>query len=114
MDPISIVAAATQLVAICADLTLKLGKFVDEASQIDDTIQAFSAEIDALSRVLISVSTSFNDSDFENEQQHWDNVRASLKDCNKTLTALRKIIVNVIDSRGGALSRAVAQIKMTI
>jgi ankyrin repeat protein len=102
MDPLSITAAAAGLTTFCTQIVSTLSQFASDSTRVDTTVQHFSDEITALSRVLHSISISFADPSVSSlpaltghEGQHWRDVQRSLGDCKLSLEQLAKILEKV-------------------
>src|SRR5271155_1595737 len=120
-EPFTIAATAAGLVGTCGRLTGYIYTFINKSQNVDTAVQVLAVEIDSLSRVLGSISTSFNDpslaeaaleSHTGHERQHWENVERSLHDCSQTLKSLEKILENINKIGGGILWRPRKVIKM--
>jgi len=66
MDPISIIAASTTLVRLCATASGYIFTFVTNVRNVDTAITTLGVEVSSLSQVLSSINDSFNDSTLAN------------------------------------------------
>jgi hypothetical protein len=123
MDPISIAAASAGMVISCGKITRCIYTFLGKAQNVDTTIQALAIEVDALSRVLGSVSSNFYDpslsvitfrSQTGHEAEYWQNVMRSIDDCKETLAILEQIASTLDKSGSGFFLRIKKQIKMDL
>jgi hypothetical protein len=123
LEPLSIVVASAGLVDTCVKLTGHIYTFVNKNQNIDTATSVLGIEIDSLSRVLRSITTSFNDptlaatalkSQTGHEAQHWENVRRSMDDCKVTLAELERILVKVNKTDGGFLRRPKKVMKLAM
>jgi len=114
MDPISIATASASLVITCSKLMGYIYTIINKCQNVDSAVQVLSIEIDLLSRVLASISTSFNNpllataalrSQTGHEAQHWRDVRQSMDDCKSTLEDLERILESIKKESGGFLWR---------
>jgi Fungal N-terminal domain of STAND proteins len=123
MDPISIVSASAGLVVTCYKLTSAIYSFVDKTQTVDTAVRVLGIEIESLSHVLRSISTSFSDPSLAkaavstqtgHEAQHWENVERSMRDCKDTLERLQQVLENVNKGDSGFLWRPKKAIKLNM
>jgi len=98
MDPLSIASTSFGLAKTC----VKIYQYVSSIQNVDVDIRVLCVEIDQLSMVLDSISSSFTNSSgagsdsFKSltghEAQYWQNVKRSLDDCQETLGILEGIL----------------------
>lgn len=100
---------------------MKIYTYVKSIQVVDNDIRVLGVEVDQLSRVLDSISDSFNDpcladaaleSQTGHEGQHWRNFRRSLDDCKEILAGLEGILEKVKGREGGFLRRAKSRVKL--
>lgn len=105
IDPISIVAASTNLISFCA----KLSDYINHIQNVHTTVEVLNIEINSLAQVLISISTNFSDpslaqttleKQIDHEGKHWHNLRYSMDDCKRTLDNLTRTL-EYLNSEGG-------------
>lgn len=115
IEPISIAAASGTLISSCRTLL----NYINRVSSVDSVINVLALEIDSLSRVLLSIHTSFSDPSLTSiaaqtghEGTHWKNVSRLLKYCTRTLEILTDILEGVQVQKGGFLRRPRALYKL--
>jgi hypothetical protein len=104
MDPLSIAATSATLVGVCVRLSGYIYIVINKVQNVDTSVRVLGIEIDLLSQVLGSISSSFSDSSLAagalesqtgHEGQHWRNVKRSMEDCQETLGSLERILESV-------------------
>jgi hypothetical protein len=102
MEPISVAG----LVATCIKLSTSLYIWIMETKNVDGTVRAFAAEVEALSLVLGAVKSSSQDTLIINAlpRQHnnelWALVQKTLCDCSTIVGELDQLLAG-IGSRSG-------------
>jgi hypothetical protein len=116
MDPIAIVSSSVTLVSTCSKITGYIYAFVNKTKVVDTAVQLLGIEVDSLSQVLASISTSFSDpllvhAALDHQPEHWRIVKRSMDDCKGTLESLESILKNFNKTDGGFLRLPTKQIK---
>jgi hypothetical protein len=121
VEPLSIVASSTALVATCIKLTHYIWSYHNKVQTVDTALRVLGIEIDQLSGVLGSICTSFSDPviagaalDVQtgHEAQHWRNVRQSMEDCKETLSKLEGVLGRFNKVEGGIWRRTKKVVKL--
>ncbi|KAK2813712.1 hypothetical protein FQN50_000110 [Emmonsiellopsis sp. PD_5] len=101
MDPLSIAAGSAGVVSACVKVSALLYTFVDDTRHVDSNVTGLCDEVLGLSRVLDAISKTwanipliaFVRSDPNGEL--WVNVKASVEDCQETITNLDKELASI-------------------
>ena len=103
MDPLSIAVSSASLMTACTKLSGFIYTTITKVQNVDGTLQTLAIEINSLSQVLASLTTSLKDpllarsvfsSQTKHEIQHWKNVKRCMDDCKDTLSTLEKMVKN--------------------
>jgi FtsZ-binding cell division protein ZapB len=117
MDPLSLATTSASLVNTCT----QLWSYINKVQNADVTVTVLQVEINELSQVLGSISTSFGDpvmakvaleTQTGHEAHHWKNVKRSMEDCKETLASLDRLLRQVTKVCGGYLRRPKLQFKL--
>ncbi|KAK6511806.1 hypothetical protein TWF481_000712 [Arthrobotrys musiformis] len=117
MDPLSIAASVAGLLSLCIQVGQTVGTLADALENVDNTISSFRGEISALSGVLKSIGTAFNDPKrhriLEEASygtghlgQYWKGVVVSLDHCGATLNKMNIVLNGVETSRRTRIFRS--------
>jgi hypothetical protein len=106
MEFMSIASAAAAITVSCVKVSCLLCTWIDEIKTVDETLRAFSAEVNALSAVLDAVKSCSQDSlvtDVSKRQDSsafWVLVHKTLEDCGGVVGELDQILTDVGNKRG--------------
>jgi hypothetical protein len=101
MDPLSTAVSSASLMTACTKLSGFIYTTITKVQNVDGTLQTLAIEINSLSQVLASLTTSLKDpllahsvfsSQTKHETQHWKNVKQCMDDCKDTLASLEKMV----------------------
>jgi hypothetical protein len=101
MDATSIVVVSVDIVSTCGKVSGCLSWLTKKLKKADPTLGLLRIEIDSLSQVLGSISTSFSDPSLArsaltpqtgHEPQHWRNVKVAMDDCKGLVEKINAVL----------------------
>ncbi|KAJ2895981.1 ankyrin [Zalerion maritima] len=99
MDPLSVAASTTSLLAFCVKTSISLTKWIGEVREIDHVIEGFCGEIKSMGRVLESLKISIQDRSSVAALQRttngvslWNDIAQSIADTDLALNLLDQVM----------------------
>lgn len=102
---LSIASAAAAIALSCFKVSTLMYHWIEEVREVDGTLKAFSAEINALSAVLDAVQSCSQDalatemSQRQGTGAFWVLVERTLEDCGKVMAELDRVLTDIRSRR---------------
>lgn len=120
MDPLSLVASVASASRIVSSVSTSLYKFIQDAKQVDDTVNVLFREVGNLQRMISAVDSILHQPSTQavikqdQDLELWESVDDSIMECRKTLRSLDVLLAGLDGKKVGqsAFGKSIKQVKV--
>src|SRR5271155_1136037 len=123
LGPLSITTGTLQVVTCCASCIFTIAQWVEKVKTVDQRIQDFMNELEALRATHNALHTSLRSPGMQAAAQTaeqnsgnelWERISKSLSDCKSTMEKLQKILKDINVSTRNPLRKPIKQFQESL